>query len=80
MSTIKDVAAAAGVSVSTVSNIINNKSSVNIDLYNRVMQVMKELHYRPNILERICEKIRRILSALFLGNQEDTRQEYWKKS
>jgi multiple sugar transport system substrate-binding protein len=50
MSTIKDVARAAGVSVSTVSNIINNKSSVNIEIYNRVMQVMKELNYRPNIL------------------------------
>ena len=56
MSTIKDVAAAAGVSVSTVSNIINNKSSVNIDLYNRVMQVMKELHYRPNILAKNLRK------------------------
>ena len=50
MSTIKDVAKAAGVSVSTVSNIINNKNSVNIELYNRVMQVMKEMNYRPNIL------------------------------
>lgn len=50
MSTIKDVAKAAGVSVSTVSNIINNKSSVNIEIYNRVMQVMKEMNYRPNIL------------------------------
>ncbi len=50
MSTIKDVARAAGVSVSTVSNIINNKSSVNIDIYNRVTKVMKDLNYRPNIL------------------------------
>ena len=50
MSTIKDVARVAGVSVSTVSNIINNKSSVNLEIYNRVMQVMKELNYRPNIL------------------------------
>ncbi len=56
MSTIKDVATAAGVSVSTVSNIINNKSSVNIDLYNRVTQVMKDLHYRPNILAKNLRK------------------------
>lgn len=58
MSTIKEVARAAGVSVSTVSNIINNKSSVNIEIYNRVMQVMKDMNYRPNILAMNLRKNR----------------------
>ena len=52
MSTIKDVARAAGVSVSTVSNVINNKSSVRLDIYNRVQHVIKELNYQPNMLAR----------------------------
>lgn len=56
MSTIKDVAHKAGVSVSTVSNVLNNKSSVNIELYNRVIRVMKELNYRPNILAMNLKK------------------------
>ena len=49
MTTIKDIAKLAGVSVSTVSNIINNKHSVSIDLYNRVFKVMVEQNYHPNI-------------------------------
>ena len=56
MSTIKDVAHKAGVSISTVSNVLNNKSSVNIEIYNRVIRVMKELNYRPNILAMNLKK------------------------
>ena len=50
MATIRDVAKAAGVSVSTVSNILNNKISVSEELYQKVMRVMDELHYHPNML------------------------------
>lgn len=50
MATIKDVAKLAGVSTSTVSNILNNKDSVNVDLYHRVKDAMEQLHYSPNLL------------------------------
>ena len=45
---IKDVAKRAKVSVSTVSNVINNKESVAEDLRTRVLEVIEELKYRPN--------------------------------
>ena len=50
MPTIRDVAKAAGVSVSTVSNILNDKISVSEELYQRVMKAMQDLQYHPNML------------------------------
>ncbi len=50
MANIKDVAKRAGVSVSTVSNILNNKISVSEELHQRVVAAMRELDYRPSFL------------------------------
>ena len=50
MSNIKDVAKLAGVSVSTVSNILNNKTSVSEELHQKVIRAMEELDYHPNFL------------------------------
>ena len=50
MSNIKDVAKAAGVSVSTVSNILNGKVSVSEELHKKVIQAMQDLNYHPNFL------------------------------
>lgn len=52
MATMRDVAAAAGVSVTTVSHVINGTRFVSEDLRNRVLEAMEELNYRPNILAR----------------------------
>lgn len=50
MVTIKDVARKAGVSVSTVSNVINKKNSVGKDIVDRVRHAIDELNYYPNML------------------------------
>lgn len=50
MSNIKDVAKRAGVSVATVSNILNNKTSVSEELHQKVIRAMEELDYHPNFL------------------------------
>lgn len=50
MSNIKDVAKRAGVSVATVSNILNNKTSVSEELHQKVIKAMEELDYHPNFL------------------------------
>jgi len=47
--TIADVAQAAGVSVSTVSRIINKKPDVAAKTRQRVLQVIEELGYAPHI-------------------------------
>ena len=48
--TIKDIAKAAGVSVATVSRVINDNYPVSKEARERVQQVMQELHYRPNAI------------------------------
>lgn len=46
--TIKDVAKAAGVSIATVSKVINNKPSISEKTRNHVIEVMNRLNYHPN--------------------------------
>ncbi len=48
MATIKDVAKEAGVSVATVSRVINNSPKASATSINSVKQAMEKLGYRPN--------------------------------
>jgi LacI family transcriptional regulator len=50
--TIYQVAERAGVSLSTVSRVLNGKASVNKVLKERVEKAVKELNYRPNSVAR----------------------------
>ncbi|MEN6316353.1 MAG: LacI family DNA-binding transcriptional regulator [Clostridiaceae bacterium] len=63
-STIQDVAKAAGVSVATVSRVINKSSSVAQGTYEAVQDAIKRLDYRPNLLGR---NLRRTESKLILA-------------
>jgi LacI family transcriptional regulator len=50
--TIKQVAAAAGVSPQTVSRVANNRSDVSPETRERVLKVIAELDYQPSALAR----------------------------
>lgn len=50
--TIKDVAKLAGVSISTVSRVINDSKPVTDEVKQRVLDVIKETGYVPNPLAR----------------------------
>lgn len=52
MASVKDVAARAGVSVGTVSRVINGYADVRPEMRERVERAMRELSYRPNQLAR----------------------------
>jgi LacI family transcriptional regulator len=52
VATIHDVAARAGVSVATVSRVMNGHASVNAEMAGRVRQCIAELDYRPSHLAR----------------------------
>ncbi len=52
MATIKDVAQAAGVSITTVSHTINGTRRVSDELRERVLRAMQQLDYHPNGLAR----------------------------
>lgn len=49
---IKDVAREAGVSIATVSRVLNDIDVVNEDTKKKVLDAIKELGYRPNIVAR----------------------------
>lgn len=52
MATIKDVAQEAGLAVSTVSRILNNRGYISENAKQRVEEAMKKLNYQPNELAR----------------------------
>ena len=48
MTTIKDVAEKAGVSISTASYALNNHPNVSAKTRAKILEVAKELNYYPN--------------------------------
>lgn len=50
--TIKDVAKLAGVSISTVSRVINNSKPVSPEVRRKVLDAIKQLDYKPNEVAR----------------------------
>ncbi|MED3550384.1 LacI family DNA-binding transcriptional regulator [Cytobacillus praedii] len=52
MSTIKDVANEANVSVATVSRVLNNNGYVNEDTRKKVLKAIEKLDYKPNAVAR----------------------------
>lgn len=71
---IKDVAAYAGVSISTVSNVLNGTKSVSKELRGRVLEAAESLHYHANTLAKglksgktdtLCVIVPSIVSVFF---------------
>ncbi|EAR09477.1 LacI family DNA-binding transcriptional regulator [Reinekea blandensis] len=67
MANIKDVAKEAGVSVSTVSRVINNSASVVPDKRQAVLVAMEKLKYQPNTLARALVSNRSDCVGLLVG-------------
>jgi DNA-binding LacI/PurR family transcriptional regulator len=63
---LKDVAQLAGVSVKTVSNVVNNYPHVTPAMRERVQRAIDELGYRPNLTARHLRKGRTGIIALAL--------------
>ena len=66
MTTIKDVAKKAGVSVSTVSYALNGTRPISDATRQRIMDAIQELNYHPNLLARgLINKRTRIIALLY---------------
>src|SRR5215813_7885199 len=64
--TIDDIARLAGVSVSTVSRILNDKPDVAVGTRQRVKQVMDDLGYSPHALaQRLAVRRSRSIALVF---------------
>lgn len=62
--TIKDVAALAGVSPSTVSRVCNDHPTISAETRERVRSAMSKLGYEPNISAQQAEQRLRMISVL----------------
>lgn len=52
MATIKEIAKECGVSIATVSNIINGKPGAGEETKKRVLETIERLDYRPNVIAK----------------------------
>jgi LacI family transcriptional regulator len=66
--TIHDVADRAGVSIKTVSRVLNKEPNVRQETRDRVLAAAEALHYRPSVSARSLAGSRSYLIALFYDN------------
>ncbi len=69
--TIQDVARAAGVSVSTVSRVLNNKDDVAPETFQRTQDVIAELGYTTNLAARSLRSRRTGVIGLIMPELDD---------
>ena len=86
--TIYDVAGRAGVSLATVSRVMNNPEKVNPETREKVLSVIKDLGYRPNAIARglasrksttvgiVMADVSRAATAQLLGGIIDIAKKY----
>ncbi len=74
--TIHEVASRADVSLKTVSRVINNEPSVHPKTRARVLEIISELDYRPNLNARGLAGDRSFLIGLFCGAPGDYVSEF----
>ena len=56
MATLKDVAKETGLTVTTVSRVLNNRGYISEDTRQKVYDAMKKLNYHPNEVARSLSK------------------------
>jgi LacI family transcriptional regulator len=66
-----DVAKAAGVSVSTVSRVINDKDDVSNDTYRHVSQIIRELGYTSSLAAKSMRSRKTGVIGLIMPNVDD---------
>jgi len=79
MATLKDVAKASGLTVGTVSRVLNNRGYISDKTREKVYQVMKELNYQPNEMARSLSKQKNNTIGIILPQIEQRFWVGWKK-
>ena len=70
--TIDDVAERAGVSIKTVSRVINREANVRAETARRVHEAIRELRYRPNLAARNLASPQAYLVNVLYDNPSDS--------
>lgn len=72
MTTIQDVARAAGVSTATVSRVLNGNAEVNLEMAARVTATVQQLGYRPNGVARNLRRRTASVWGLIISDVESS--------
>ncbi|HTF18459.1 MAG TPA: substrate-binding domain-containing protein [Chryseolinea sp.] len=75
---IKDIARLAQVSVGTVDRVIHNRGEVAEDSYKRVMDILRETGYKPNLIARTLGSHKSYRVTALIPNPE--QDEYWHQT
>lgn len=70
MASIKDVAKEAGVSISTVSNVINGSKYVSEDLCDKVQKAIKDLNYEVDMVARSLKNNKSMMIGVVLTSMD----------
>ena len=71
MATIKEVAQRAGVSVTTVSRVLNKRGYISQEMHDRIYATMAELNYRPNEVARSLSRRRTRIIGMLVPSVDD---------
>ncbi|ADH99737.1 LacI family DNA-binding transcriptional regulator [Salisediminibacterium selenitireducens] len=80
MATIKDIAKEAGVSVTSVSRVLNNRGYLSEALKNNVYSAMARLDYRPNEMARALQKQKTSLIGVIVPDVSHPFFAQWTKA
>jgi len=77
--TIKEIARIAGVSPGTVDRVIHNRSEVSPDTHDRIMKIIEEFGYQPNLLARSLAT-KKTFKIAFIRPKHTKSNPYWLQS
>jgi LacI family transcriptional regulator len=75
---IKDIARLAQVSVGTVDRVIHNRGEVAEESYKRVMDILRETGYKPNLIARTLGSHKSFRVVALVPNPD--QDEYWQQT
>lgn len=75
---IKDIAAKAGVSIGTVDRVLHNRGEVKDETRLKIMSIVKELDYTPNIFAKSLSSKKTTKIAIVIPDSSDSNP-YWEK-
>ncbi len=75
---IKDIAERANVSIGTIDRVLHNRGEVNAETKERVMKILEELDYQPNILASTLAS-KKTVSFAILFPEPQSDESYWNK-